>query len=163
MSVGDVTALELVDWDWFCSCTVAARGASDIFLRRKGWALLRSIARDQRVHFQSLPFAFRCESGSDLLHRHFHFLVGSLKRKSQSDRFRTIAHWDRILGSTPDRVRGTCRVRLYESASGLADYLAKQLSQAEAQAWMSGLVIMSRSAARLAYRNAHRGGSHGAA
>ena len=154
MSEGDVTILEQVRWDWFVSCSVAARGASDVFLKRKAFALLRCIARLQRIAFQSLPFALRCESGVDLDHRHFHFLVGSLKHKSQGERFRIIDRWGRLLGSTPDRIRGTCRVRLYDGSGGLESYLAKELNASEVRAWMSGQVIVSHAAARIARRNA---------
>jgi hypothetical protein len=153
MSAGDVTTLELVQWDWFVSCSVAARAASDVFLKRKAWALLRCIARFQHWHFHYLPFALRCESGVDPDHRHFHFLVGSLRHKSQGERFRVMATWNRLLGGTPDRVRGTCRVRLYDPAGGLAGHLAKELNESEARAWTSGQVVVSHAAARIAFRN----------
>lgn len=159
MSVGDITVLENVGWDWFVSCTVAAREASDVYLKRKAWALLRGIARHQHVHFQYLPFALRLEAGVDPCHRHFHFLVGSLKRQSQNERFRTMDLWGRLLGSTPDRLRGTCRARLYDGSCGLESYLSKQLNAAEARGWMSGdAVILSHAAARIAFRNARMGG-----
>ncbi len=154
MSAGDVTALELVRWDWFVSCSVAARAASDVFLKKKAFALMRCIARFQHCHFHYLPFALRCESGIDPDHRHFHFLVGSLANKSQGERFRVIATWNRLLGGTPDRVRGTCRVRLYDPACGLAGYLSKELNASEARAWMrEDSVVVSQAAFRCAHRN----------
>ncbi len=153
MSAGDITVLESIEWDWFVSCTVATRGASDVFLKKKAFALLRSIARDQHWHFHHLPFALRLESGIDPDHRHFHFLVGSLRHKSQGERFRVMNTWERLLGGTPDRVRGTCRVRLYDSAGGLAGYLTKELNGSEVRGWESGQVIVSRAAYRIAFRN----------
>jgi len=153
MSAGDVTTLELVGWDWFVSCSVAARGASDVFLKRKAFALLRCIARYQHVHFHQLPWALRLESGVDPDHRHFHFFVGSLTHKSQGERFRVIHTWDRLLGGTPDRVRGTCRVRLYDAAGGLAAYLVKELNGSEVRGWVSGQVVVSHAAVRCAFRN----------
>lgn len=153
MSDGVVSTLELVDWDWFVSCTVAARSASDVFLTRKAFALLRCIARYQHIHFHFLPWSLRLESGVDPSHRHFHLLVGSLNKRSQGERFRVMAAWDRLLGSTPDRVRGTCRIRLYDGAGGLASYLAKNLNQIEVQGWLSGSVVVSHAAIRCARRN----------
>ena len=154
MSAGDISTLELIGWDWFVSCSVAARAASDIYLSRKAFALLRCIARYQHVHFQQLPFALRLESGTDPDHRHFHFLVGSLRHKSQGERFRVMSRWESLLGGTPDRIRGTCRVRLYDSACGLAGYLAKALNRAEVQGWLSGdSVRVSHAAMRCAFRN----------
>jgi hypothetical protein len=151
MSVGDIFTLESVRWDWFVSCTVSHRGATDVFLKRKAFALLRRIARDQGVWFPKLPFALRIESGIDPDHRHFHFLVGSLRSVEQGSRFKTMAFWDKLLGSAPGRVRGTCRVRLYDPAAGLAGYLAKELNAAEAQAWGNGEVILLRAAWRIAW------------
>lgn len=154
MSVGDITQLESVTWDWFASCTVQARDASDVFLKRKAFALLRAIARFQHVHWASLPWALRLESGVDPVHRHFHFLIGSLRHKGQGERFRVMNTWNMLLGGSPDRVKGTCRVRLYEPAIGLAGYLAKQLNAAEVQGWLRGDVMLSHSAARIGWRNA---------
>lgn len=157
MSAGDITALESVKWDWFVSCTVAVRGASDIFLKRKAFALLRKIARQQGIWFPSLPFALRIESGIDPDHRHFHFLVGSLRSVEQNERFWLMDAWGRVLGSTPDRVRGTCRCRLYDPAAGLAGYLAKALNGAEVQAWRDGQdVVLSRAAWRIAWHKHRR-------
>jgi hypothetical protein len=154
MSVGDITILESVSWDWFASCTVQARDASDVFLKRKAFALLRAVARYQHVHFSRIPWALRLESGVDPVHRHFHFLIGSLRHIEQGERFRAMNTWNRLLGGTPDRVKGTCRVRLYEPAIGLAGYLAKELNAAEVQSWLRGDVMLSHAAARIGWRNA---------
>lgn len=153
MSDGDVTTLENIKWDWFGSCTVAVRDASDVFLKKKAFALFRGIARNQHIHFHFLIFAYRIESGVDPQHRHFHFLMGALNHKGQAERFRAMALWDRLLGSTPDHTRGTCRIRLYNAAEGLSAYLAKHLNSAEVQSWMSGnSVFTSRAAFRYAFQ-----------
>jgi len=154
MSAGEITILELIKWDWFCSCTVATRGASDVFLKKKAFALIRMIANFQHVHFRKVPWALRLESGVDPLHRHFHFLIGSLPHKGRGERFRAMGAWTHILGSTADRLNGTCRVRLYEGESGLSSYLSKQLNAAESRAWGEGLVMVSNWAYRLAFERA---------
>lgn len=155
MSAGDITMLESVKWDWFVSCTVQVRNASDVFLKKKAFALLRAIARFQHVHYGKIPWALRIESGKDPEHRHFHFLVGSLRQNGQNERFRVMNTWEKLLGSTPDRVKGTCRVRLYDPAIGLAGYLAKELNASEVQGWLQGDVMLSHAAARISWRNAH--------
>lgn len=155
MSVGDISTLELIEWDWFVSCTTAVRGASDVFLTRKAFAFMRCTARLQHVYFPDLPWALRLESGTDPNHRHFHLLIGSLPKKSENERFRMMAKFEMLLGGTPDRVRGTCRIRLYSSADGLAEYIAKACNRAEADAWGRGEVVVSNSAFRIAWRNSH--------
>lgn len=155
MSVGDITILESVKWDWFASCTVQARNASDVFLKRKAFALLRAIVRFQHMHWTAIPWALRLESGVDPVHRHFHFLIGSLRHIGQGERFRVMNTWNCLLGGTPDRVKGTCRVRLYEPAFGLAGYLAKELNGSEVEGWLRGDVMLGKAAARIGWRNAH--------
>jgi len=165
MSVGDVSFLGRVDWDWFVSCTVAKREASDVYLKKKAFALIRSICRTQHVHFLQTPFALRIESGRDPRHRHFHFLIGGLTRTSVSERFRTMACWTALLGGMREKfvagssepvglVPGTCRVRLYDGASGLASYLTKTLNASEVWGWCRAEgIIVSHAAGRCVRRN----------
>jgi len=155
MGAGDITTIEAIRWDWFVSCTVAQRGATDVFLKRKAFALFRYIARRQHIRFSDLPWVYRIESGSDPDHRHFHFLVGSLTHKSQTERFQLMARWNILLGGSPDRIKGTCRARLYDPACGLAGYLAKELNGSEVRSWVNGMVTLGNAAARIAFRNAH--------
>ena len=154
MGAGEVTLMESVEWDWFVSCTVSARGSSDIYLRKRAFAFLRLICRKQRRHFRFTPWVLRLESGVDPLHRHFHFLIGSLRTRSYGERMRMMAAYDHLVGSTSEVIRGTSRVRLYGGGRGLAAYLTGKLNEAEVRAWMAGDVMVSKAAWAIARRNA---------
>jgi len=152
MNAGVIRVLESIGWQLFVSCTVKERGASDVYLTKRFFAFARFIARMNHVHFNYLPWAFRIESGFDPLHRHFHFLVGSLNRLSQSDRFRMINFWNVLLGGSTDNVKGTCRVRLYNGVGGLSSYLAKEVNCSEVQGWLSGDVRISNAGYKIAWQ-----------
>lgn len=152
MSASDMLILERVKWDWFVSCTVKKRNASDIYLMKKAFAILRWVARNNKLYFKSMPWALRIESGFDPEHRHFHALVGGIVNKSLPDRMKCIAKWDKLCGllSNPEIPRGTCRVRLYASQGGAAAYLAKVLNSAEYEGWTRATVRISDAAQTLA-------------
>ena len=154
MSAVDLVILERVKWDWFVSCTVKRRGASDIYLTKKCFAVLRWIARNNKLFFPNMPWALRIESGKDPDHRHFHFLVGGLIRKSLPDRMKCIAKWDRLCGAlaNSETPRGTCRVRLYDPRGGAAGYLAKVLNSSEYEGWTRSTMRISDAAHLLARR-----------
>lgn len=151
MGAGDLVILERVKWDWFVSCTVKKRNASDVYLNKKSFALLRWIARKNKVPFHRLPFAMRLESGVSPEHRHFHLLVDGLVHTGISMRMAVIARWNYSLGGKePENPRGTCRVRLYDGRRGAAHYLASQLNSAEYQGWANLYVRISHAALSLA-------------
>jgi len=146
MSVGDLIVLERIRWDWFVSCTVAARDMSDNSLRRLFFVLKSRILKVQKLDARLVPWALRIESGVDPRHRHFHFLIGGLSKVDQQQRFRTMATWDRMCGSTPENPRGSCRARLYDPAKGAAGYLADVLNDAEYKGWSEGCVEINQAA-----------------
>ena len=147
MSAVDLVILERVKWDWFVSCTVKRRDASDIYLTKKCFALLRWIARQNKIYFPRMPFALRIESGASPEHRHFHFLVGGLRNTGTSMRFAAINRWCYLVGTkNPENPKGTCRVRLYDGSRGAACYLSSVLNAAEYRGWSEGLLRISHSA-----------------
>ncbi|OGV57183.1 MAG: hypothetical protein A2283_20975 [Lentisphaerae bacterium RIFOXYA12_FULL_48_11] len=151
MGAGDLVILERVQWDWFVSCTVKSRNASDVYLARKSFALFRYICRRQRLYFPNLPWALRIESGVDPEHRHFHCLVGGLPSIGQNERFACMNRWEYLVGTkNPENPRGTCRVRLYDPQRGAADYLAQVLNTSEHKGWMEGHIRLSEAAVRYA-------------
>jgi len=155
MAAIDLLILERIEWDWFVSCTVKKRNASDVYLSKKAFALLRWIARKNKVRFHNLPWALRIESGIDPEHRHFHFLVGGLVHTGLGMRMVCIHRWEYLLGTTnPKNPKGTCRVRLYVGSGGAVSYLAQVLNASENKGWTESNVRISHAAMSLAHYGA---------
>jgi len=147
VSACDIVILERVKWDWFVSCTVKMRDASDVYLTKKAFALLRYLCRKDNIYFPNLPFAIRIESGRDPYHRHFHMLVGSLVHTAINARFDCMNRWCYLVGTAdPKFPKGTCRVRLYDGSGGAACYLASVLNGAEYRGWTEGSLRISTAA-----------------
>ena len=156
MSAVDLVILERVKWDWFVSCTVKRRDASDIFLTKKCFALLRWLARQNSVYFPRLPWAIRIESGVSPDHRHFHCLIGGLLHTGIGMRMATINRWCYLVGTkNPEIPKGTCRVRLYDGSRGAACYLVSVLNAAEYRGWSEGYLRISHAAMALAVHAVH--------
>lgn len=151
-------------WQWFCSFTVAERGASDILLTRMFDEWLRRVAGGQNIAPVRLLSAYRIESGLDPMHRHCHALIGGLRRIERGARFTAMADWSRLCGAREVVTiedgrkvsqfipRGTCRIRLYDPAAGAAGYLAKQLNASEYWGWSNSEVKLSKSAFLVAWK-----------
>jgi len=148
MSAGVILCLERCQWDWFVSCTVPERGASESMLWKRLFALLRALCKRQEIKLQSLRLAVRIESGVDPEHRHFHFLVGGLRSIGKSERMWLRYEWrvkcgDKHAGDWNKSPRGTCVVRLYEASAGAEAYLSKVLNQSELYGWSREFVWFS--------------------
>ena len=156
MSAVDLVILERVKWDWFVSCTVKRRDASDIYLTKKCFALLRWLARQNSVCFPRLPWALRIESGVSPDHRHFHCLIGGLLHTGISMRMAAINRWCYMVGTkNPENPKGTCRVRLYDGSRGAACYLTSALNAAEYRGWSESYLRISHAAMWLANHAVH--------
>jgi hypothetical protein len=161
MAMSDILAMNRIDWDWFLSCTLAKRNASDRELINISWALVRQVAKRQGLDYRRLPVARRIESGLDPAHRHFHLLLGGLRRVGAPERMVCMAIYQRLLGYRENSLmripNGTIRVRLYDSRGGALGYLCKVLNQSEAYGWMHAEVELSDAARLAASRSANAG------
>lgn len=148
MAMCDLATISRVDWDWFVSCTLAERNASDHTLFKVSFACYRYIAKIQRVPLQALLIAQRIHSGVDPAHRHFHFLIGGLRRVGTPERMKLIAFYNRLVGSVENSLgkipRGTIRVRLYDAKLGAVAYLLRNLNSSEAAGWLQSEVWLSK-------------------
>ncbi len=121
----DRVILGTMPWQWFISCTVKQRGASNVKLQKAAFALMRQICRRQRLYFPRLLWALRIEEGIDPLHRHFHLLIGGLHDCGKGARMATIRQWSCLCGDSGDleNPKGTCRVRAVDADGNAVSYV----------------------------------------
>src|SRR5260221_5633943 len=92
----ELLSLARIEWQFFCTFTFKSERLTDRIRLAIFFALLRTQARNFGVHFKSLVWALRRESGERTGRLHFHALIAGLPPSGRTPAtcFATIRLWE---------------------------------------------------------------------